>query len=144
MTEEVVVETVRQWFEEIVQEAAEGNLTEFARMTGIKQSDISNVINTKVRRKVTWKMIARMSETPELPSIGVLMGRLAKKLADVPVQAAIAGTELKLQRERLRSRLASGEVQGRARARRGRRPTTPRTPQQQPEAEPSKKKDEPG
>jgi plasmid maintenance system antidote protein VapI len=108
-------EVVRRWFVELVDDVAQGNAAQFARITKIHQPDVNRIINVKGRRSVTWGMIAKISEAPGCPTVPEILARLAYHANKVTTESIMRGeTKPKLGREKLKERLISGEVQARA------------------------------
>ena len=89
MDDDQAAELARLWFAELVDTYAGGSPTKFAKLTGIKQSDVSNVVNKK-KRKVTWRMIARLAQSEKhLAPIGALLANLARRFANEAVEEAL-------------------------------------------------------
>lgn len=129
--EDQIVKILRDWLSEMVDEYSDGNHTRFGKLTGIKQSDVSNVLGGKKGRTLTWLMISRISETKGMPSAQEIFATIAKRIAEAEVDRITGAPQL--QRDRLKQRLASGEIRERTArateaARPGARPARPESP----------------
>lgn len=108
MTLDGLREVLRKWLEDLVAEKTNGNESQFARETGIAEEDVNRAINRKGRH-VTLGWLVKISRAQGYPAIDGI-------LTDVAERCALANTRetQKTQREKLRARLASGELQARA------------------------------
>jgi hypothetical protein len=109
MTEEALDEVLRQWLQDLIDEAAGGVIKRFADRTGIKEPDINRAINRKDNRRVTLAWLTKISETEGMPSLSAIFGALAERCAIEDTQEV-----RRTQRERLQARIASGELRARA------------------------------
>lgn len=127
MTEEGLKEVLRQWLEDLVHEKASGNENQFARDTKLHEPDVNKAINRK-GRAVSLAWLVKIGQAEGYPPLNEIFAALAERIA-------IASTKEihRTQREKLRARLASGELQARASSaarsrRQGERPGRPIPP----------------
>lgn len=136
MTIDALRETMRLWLEQLIEKKTGGNQSEFERLTGIHEEDVSRAINGKKGRYVSLTWLVKISQSEGMPDMPQILGELAEV-------AAVLNT--RTQRERLRERIASGEIQARASSvARGRQPAAQPEPPEPPSEAPSSKKGDEG
>ena len=118
VTEQDLQTVLAAWLARRVRDVSQSNGKDFSDKTGIKPADISNVINRKKNRTLTWTLLQRIAATKGPPlaeivgqladAIGVAEARIARRLPPVEEKdyPPLAG------KRRTRTRLPSGRAIG--------------------------------